>query len=104
MATKIILLSIAKAQTDINLPENSKDPSTVLSEILTNFLLFAGIFAVLAFVVGGYQIISSSGDPTKVERGKKTITAAVIGIILIMLGRIIINTIFDCVSTFGKCI
>jgi len=49
------------------------------------FLIICGIIAVLSLIYGGILYITSAGEAEKAERGKKTITGAIIGIIIIML-------------------
>jgi hypothetical protein len=44
-------------------------------------------------IVSGYTLITSAGNPEKVERGQKTLSATIIGIILIYLVSMIIKYI-----------
>jgi len=62
-----------------------------LLEYLIN--LAFGIVAIvsIAFIIwGGYQYITSRGDEEKAESGKKTITNAIIGLVLVILSYTIV--------------
>lgn len=57
-------------------------------------LIFAGLVAVLFLIIGGYQYIISGGNEEAAEKGKKTITNSVIGLIIIILSYTIVTVIF----------
>lgn len=72
-------------------------------------------YLVLGFVIyGGYLYMASSGDAGKVASGKKTLTNAFIGLAIVMLSNVILNTIriallgsngsFTADCTAGECI
>ena len=56
-------------------------------------LLFAGTVAVFMLIFGGLRLISSGGDPKTTETGKKTLTYAVLGLIVVFLSFLILNLI-----------
>lgn len=60
-----------------------------LSNILNTFYFFAGAIAVVLIVYAGFMFVTSAGDSSKVTKAKNTITAAVIGLIIIMLAFVI---------------
>ena len=61
---------------------------------LTNLLVFlAGIFAVLAIVVAGYEMMLGGGDPEKIKTAKSRVTWAITGLILALLGYSIVRII-----------
>lgn len=67
---------------------------------------FAGVVALFFIMYGGLKLILSQGDKTAVEEGKKTITYAIIGLVLILMSFFIINIIaymtgVECIKTFG---
>ena len=80
------------------------DPSTVPNiestyyNAVLYFLIICGLVAVLSLVYGGILYITSAGETEKAERGKKTITGAIIGIIIIMLSYGAYNYILKAVS------
>ena len=60
-----------------------------LSNILNTFYFFAGVIAVALIVYAGFLFVTSAGDSGKVAKAKNTITAAVIGLVIIMLAFVI---------------
>ncbi|MEI8103516.1 MAG: pilin [Candidatus Moraniibacteriota bacterium] len=68
-----------------------------VSEILTNFALnlleLLGIFAVIAFVVSGFQYFLANGDPKEVEKAKANAKYSIYGIIVALAGVIIVNAV-----------
>jgi len=61
---------------------------------ITNFILsFVAVIAVLMLVYGGYLWIIDQGDGSLAEKSRKTIAAAVIGILIIISAYTIVNTV-----------
>ena len=69
---------------------NDELPSTI-ENILNSVIFISSLVSVAYVVVGGIQFISSSGDPGKVEKAKKTILYACIGLIICALSFAIVN-------------
>ena len=66
---------------------------TIAANIATDITVIAA-YLVLGFVIyGGYLYIFSSGDPSKVAAGKKTLTHAFIGLAIVMSANIIMGAI-----------
>nr|MBP9690945.1 hypothetical protein [Candidatus Woesebacteria bacterium] len=58
---------------------------TDVVNVVTTFLYpFAGVILLLILIWGGYDYLSSGGDPEKVKSGQAKITAGVIGFVLLM--------------------
>jgi len=72
-----------------------KGISDLVSAILSNAVAFAGIIVFLLFLLGGIAIIIGSGQakPESVEKGKKAVTAAIIGFIIIFTSYWIVRII-----------
>ena len=68
---------------------------SLVSVVLRNAFVLAGIIGFIFLVLGGFSIImgAGSGESKRIEQGKKTITAAIIGLILIFLSVWIIQII-----------
>lgn len=67
---------------------------------ITNWVLgFAGALAVLFVIYGGLLFITSAGNEKRVDAAKKTLTYAVLGIIVIVLAYFIVKLIIN--STTG---
>jgi amino acid transporter len=66
------------------------DFGALLGRIIKIFLTFAGAIAVIFLIIGGFQYISARGNEEAMEKAKKTITGAVIGIIIIVMAFAIV--------------
>lgn len=65
---------------------------------LINFLTgFAALVAVILIVIAGYMFITSSGDADKVDRAGKTLSGAVIGLIIVFVARILVEFVIKAV-------
>ena len=62
-----------------------------ITNILNAVIAISGLVAVIFIIVGGVQYMTSAGDAAKVEKGKKTILYACIGLIICALAFAIVN-------------
>lgn len=65
----------------------------LLGMVINAFLILAGTVAVLFIIVGGFQYVSSAGNPESVQKAKNTILYAVVGLIVVILSYAIVNFI-----------
>lgn len=71
--------------------------STVINVI--NWVLgLLGIIAVIMILVGGFQWMTAAGNEEKVEKAKKVISAAIVGLIIILLAWAIVNFVIGTTS------
>ena len=68
-------------------------PEGLVQKVADVLLILAGILAVIAFIWSGYQFIMSSGDSAKVEKAKKAMISAFIGVVLIIFAYSIIRAV-----------
>lgn len=66
---------------------------TIVLNILFDITVMVGYIAIIVIAWGGYLYMFSRGDVGRAERGKKTLIAAVIGLVIAMLASVIMNTI-----------
>ena len=62
-----------------------------VSQIVNYFLGFLGFIAVIFLIYAGVLMVTSSGDQAKVDKAKKIITYAIIGIVIIILSWTIVT-------------
>lgn len=55
-----------------------------LNNVIKFITIAAGLFAVINFILAGYGIMSSSGDPEKLSKAQNKIWFSIIGLILIV--------------------
>ncbi len=59
---------------------------------ITNIVAFiAGIAAIIMIIVGGIKYVVSDGDSGKISSAKSTLMGALIGLIIVVLARTLIN-------------
>ena len=70
----------------------------LFSDIQSLISLFMGLGAVVAvtmIVISGYTLITSAGNPDKIEQGQKTLTGAIIGLIVVLAGGLIVKFVLQ---------
>lgn len=65
---------------------------TAVLNIIFDISLAVGYIAVGIVIYGGYLYMMSQGDPGKMMGAKKTLTSAVIGVVIAMGATILVNT------------
>ncbi|MCG2692005.1 pilin [Microgenomates group bacterium] len=56
----------------------------IFKNILLIIIPLAGLAAFITLIIGGFQYLTSAGDPKQLQKATGTITAAVIGIAVIL--------------------
>jgi hypothetical protein len=59
-------------------------------DIVKLLLILGGIIAVVMIVVSGYTLITASGNPEKIQTGTKTLTGAVIGLVIVFIAYLLV--------------
>ena len=70
---------------------NSNDLQGTITGILNGIIGALGIVAVIFIIIGGINYMTSAGDTSKLEKGKKTILYACIGLVICVLAFAIVN-------------
>lgn len=82
--------------TRIQIPQGLPDPtkgvtfSTIILSISEWALGIAGSLGVLILIVGGILYLTSAGNQERIEKAKKTIRGAIIGLVIILLSAVIV--------------
>lgn len=63
---------------------NPRDPREIAAQVINILLGLLGVLFVVYMIYGGALIMLSAGEEDKIANGKKTITRAVIGLIIIL--------------------
>ena len=85
----------------------SKDPRTygledikgIMSSVVQLAMTLVGIIAVIYIIIGAYQYFTAYGDEAKATKAKTTITWAVIGVVVIILAKVIVTTIWSFIAS-----
>jgi len=79
----------------------SCDASTLTGQvqtIISTLFIVAGAVAVIIMIMGGIRYITSTGDGKRVQAAKDTILYAVIGLVVVILGRAIVGFVIGQIS------
>jgi TRAP-type C4-dicarboxylate transport system permease small subunit len=96
MLGKTILLDLGAAA--VKSVPGGNTLETDVTKIINNVILILGTVCVVAILIGGIYYITSSGDASKVEKGKKTILYAAIGLAICALSFAIVNWAIGAIS------
>lgn len=78
-----------------------KDLKAPIAKVINVFLGLVGIIAVAAVIYGGFKYITSAGEASRAEEGKRVVLYAIVGIIIVGLSAVIINFVLDAVNSAG---
>lgn len=67
----------------------------VLLRVLQLVLAAVDVFALFMFIMGGFQLLISAGNPNMIKRAKDTLVWATLGILVITLSYSILKFIFE---------
>ena len=76
----------------------------VLFKRIVDFVTINIIFplAILMIVIGGVILLTAGGDPGRIGQGKKILKAAIIGVIIIIVAWLIVDTIIVLLTPAGS--
>ena len=63
-----------------------EDLGSIVSTLLSQYIFFfAGLILLFMLIMGGFQMLTSAGDPEKVKAGQGKITTGLIGFLIIFV-------------------
>lgn len=79
---------------------------TLLQNIVTDALAFAGAVALIFIIWAGVKLINSGGDAKQTGEARKILTYAILGLVLVLLSFFILRMIAyftgtSCILNFG---
>jgi len=69
--------------------------SDFIVTILNWVIGFAGVVCVVMIIVGGYSYMTAGGDESKVKEASKTLTNAIIGLVICFIAVMLVNFVLD---------
>jgi glucan phosphoethanolaminetransferase (alkaline phosphatase superfamily) len=72
-------------------PFRSRDLMDIIATIIQIAFALAGLVATFYLIMGGYNYITSGGDPEAAEGAKVMITNAIIGMVVILVSYLIVE-------------
>lgn len=64
----------------------------IVLNVLFDLLLVSGYLAVGFIIWGGYLYIMAQGEPGRAFKGQKTLTSAIIGLVIVLSASVLVNT------------
>ena len=58
------------------------EPQAIIAGLIKAILTIFGTIFLILMVLGGYWILTAKGDDTQVDKGRKTISGAIIGLVI----------------------
>lgn len=98
LSTMLFLPSVTHAVALTN-PLGETDPRLLIARIIQAALSISGSIALLMFIYGGFLWMTSGGNQTMIDKGKKTLVWATLGIILIGSAFVIVTALFQGIAT-----
>jgi len=102
LAVAIFLLpNFALAQVDTGIDQaagiglSDTDPRIVIARVIRVALGFLGIIALVLVLYAGFLYMTSAGAPDKIDKAKKILTSAAIGLIIILASFAIVSFILN---------
>lgn len=69
------------------------DPAGFVKSLFGILLSLAGGIALILIIFSGYQLMTSQGNPEKVQAAKETLTSAIVGLLFIIFSMVILQII-----------
>ncbi len=63
--------------------------------LINTIINFSALVAVIMFVVAGYLLITAAGNSDQISKGQKTLTAAVVGMIIVFMAKVIVLFVLE---------
>ncbi len=98
----LLLASPALAQLTLSNPLNTSDPTKLIANVIKVFLGVVGAIALIFFIWGGFQMLTSGGNSERVSKGRDTLMWAALGLIIVFGSYGITRAIFQAI--FGESI
>lgn len=95
----LLALSGGTVLAQTNYAENlnliNTDLPTAVVNVINYILLFLGLIAVIMILWGGFQWLTAGGNEEKVDKAKKILTAAIIGLVIVLFAYAIANFVIS---------
>ncbi|NQV00462.1 MAG: hypothetical protein HQ538_07015 [Parcubacteria group bacterium] len=101
----ILNLNYAKASSggsgdvvSLQSPINIESPAELAALVVRANVAIVGLVAVAAMIYAGILYFTSGGNEEQAGKAKKTMTYAIIGLVVVLLSYVIINTLINTIG------
>ncbi|MFA5128254.1 MAG: pilin [Patescibacteria group bacterium] len=88
----------ATVSLDNPLNTNTTDPAQIIGLVIKSVLGIVGGAALVMVVWGGFQWLTSAGNPEKVKKGSSTMIWSVIGLILVLGSYLLVQNVLNFIT------
>ncbi len=97
---------VVKAQTDLDIfvppsPTGDEDILTMAQRVIRLVILLAALVCVAILIAAGYSYITAAGDEQKIEKATKTLTYAIVGLVICFISVILVEFVLNRVLISG---
>lgn len=78
---------------DSSIAGGNQTAASLAVRIIKILLYFAAIVAVIMIIIGGYYVMTAAGNETQAATGRKTLTNAIIGLVIVILAYVIVQAV-----------
>jgi hypothetical protein len=78
------------------------DVLTVVERAINLAIFLAALVSVVVLIASGYSYITASGDEQKIEKATKTLTFAIVGLVISFIAVLLVRFVLDNVLSAGK--
>jgi hypothetical protein len=71
----------------------------LIFSVIQVLLILSAVVAILFIIIGGFRYMTSSGNQEQADKGKKMITSAIIGLVIVILSYTIVSILIRTVTT-----
>jgi len=82
-------------------PAKISDLQSIFTSLVAAIIPLAGIVLFIMLIIGGFQYITSGGDPKKAGAARNTLTFAILGLVLVAMGYLILVVIAQFTGVTG---
>lgn len=87
------LSAVSIKANEIGLPTSTTNIGDAIANIVRLLMSLIGMLAIVFIIVGGLQLVYSTGDPARVKRGRETLIYACVGLVVAIASYAIVTFI-----------
>lgn len=93
LASPLVVLATGWSDPSGDTPAQLQDLEVVFARIIGIALPLGGLALIVMLIVGGFQYLTAGDNPKNAEQASKTLTSAVVGLVVLIGAWIILRTI-----------
>lgn len=102
---KVMFVTVGGVSIDfhgLEAPWQNIDDMFSSGQKLLEFLIGSAVVAAVAMIiVSGYMLMTSAGDPDKIDTGRKMLTGSIIGLGIVLIATVIILFVLNLIGAEG---